>query len=592
MDKHKPLAIFSSLTYPPFQLFIFIAATVIGLISSGCESRRSNVPDYIATLDSLLNIDNEFEIRQLTRIAEIKQKHSQAKTPAEKYFYDDLLYHSFYPMSADSALFYANQSIESAKLTGNREWLTSSIINKSTVLASTGLLKAALEQMDLIDRQNLSKEELIKYYGQMIYLYSRLSNYEGGKQNRYYIKELLYRDSIMNVIDEQHPEFLWYKAWSLLGTQQNPDSTIDALHVALASSRLNTREDAKKAYALARLYKQKGDLDQYENFLAVSAIIDVRIANSEIAALEDLARYRYKKGEGDIDRSYRYIQYCLDKALSYPNRSRAFGISKSLHKINDTYQAQIQRQQHNTKVFLILVCILAGILILAIIAIILQNKKVNSHRKYLDEANEKLNQKVNQLSEADAKLSEMNRRLLALNDDLKAKNNQLYEANFVKEEYIGYVFNLCSIYLSKIAELKRNIYLKIVKRQYKQIEEETSNIDMKDELKEFYHSFDTIFLNLYPNFVNDFNSLLDPDKPSVLKEGELLNMELRIYALVRLGINDSVKIAEFLHCAAQTVYNYRLKVRNRSLYDKANFLSRVRSIGNFLGGDSNIIQIK
>ena len=101
----------------------------------------------------------------------------------------------------------------------------------------------------------------------------------------------------------------------------------------------------------------------------------------------------------------------------------------------------------------------------------------------------------------------------------------------------------------------------------------------QNELKEFYHNFDAIFLHVYPDFVNDFNALLQPDERIMLKEGELLNTELRIYALVRLGINDSIKIAEFLHCSPQTVYNYRLKTRNKAIIPKEEFADTVRSLG-------------
>ena len=109
---------------------------------------------------------------------------------------------------------------------------------------------------------------------------------------------------------------------------------------------------------------------------------------------------------------------------------------------------------------------------------------------------------------------------------------------------------------------------------------------MKEELKDFYQSFDSIFLHIYPNFVNDFNSLLQDDKKIIPREGELLNTELRIYALVRLGITDSVKIAEFLHCSVQTVYNNRFRVRNKAIIPKKDFAESVRTLGHYLDRSS------
>ena len=564
------------------SILIFIAFT-FGLLVIGCKPESKERVANIAILDSLLRHKDDYKLDRLKKIAEIKQKRRISQTLSEKYFYDNLLYDNYYTLNADSALYYADQSLKNAELSGNKEWIIHSKINKASLLAATGLLKGALDVMDSIESSKMNTDQLVEYYGQMVYLYSHLGNYAGGDTNPYYVTERLYKDSVMEFITPEHPDYLWYKSWDILGTNQKPDSVIEQLKKHLEESGLNDRQDAKNAYALARLYEQKGDKKNYEQYMALSAIVDVKIANSEIASLEDLANLMFDNGKGDIDRAYSYITYSLDKALEYPNRTRALGISNHLEKINKAYKEKIDRQQKHTRVFLVLVCVLAGILIIAVIDIILQNKRVKRKSKEVDSINDQLNKKVEQLSSAENKLNEMNLLLKNLNNDLKQKNLELYESNFVKEEYIGNVFKLCSGYIAEIEELKRNIYLKAIKKQWKDIELLTTNIDMKEDLKEFYHSFDTIFLNLYPTFVNDFNSLLKPDKQIIPKDGELLNMELRIYALIRLGITDSVKIADFLHCAPQTVYNYRLKTRNRTLYSKNDFLQQVKSIGNFMG---------
>ena len=152
----------------------------------------------------------------------------------------------------------------------------------------------------------------------------------------------------------------------------------------------------------------------------------------------------------------------------------------------------------------------------------------------------------------------------------------------MKEEYIGYIFTICSNYIRKLEDFRKSIHVKAVTRKFKEIEAETDSDMMKDELKDFYKSFDSVFLHIYPDFVSDFNSLLQDDKRIVPKEGELLNTELRIYALVRLGITDSVKIAEFLHCSPQTVYNNRFKVRNKAIIEKKDFAEAVRRLGKFM----------
>lgn len=167
-----------------------------------------------------------------------------------------------------------------------------------------------------------------------------------------------------------------------------------------------------------------------------------------------------------------------------------------------------------------------------------------------------------------------------MNEQLRDTNNQLRESNYVKEEYIGYVFSICSNYISKLDEYRKNINRKLKANQLEDVKALTDTHSMaQNELKEFYHNFDAIFLHIYPDFVSDFNALLHPDEQIVLKDGELLNTELRIYALVRLGITDSVKIAEFLHYSPQTVYNNRLKTRNKAIIPREEFAAVVRSLG-------------
>ena len=207
-------------------------------------------------------------------------------------------------------------------------------------------------------------------------------------------------------------------------------------------------------------------------------------------------------------------------------------------------------------------------------------KSLSRSRARLNEMNQLLNKHIDELSQAHTRLAEINGELQSVNLQLKEANSQLRESNYVKEEYIGYVFAICSNYISKLDEFRKNVNRKIKVKQFDEIKALTDTPTMaQNELKEFYHNFDAIFLHVYPDFVSDFNALLQPEGRIVLKEGELLNTELRIYALVRLGINDSVKIAKFLHCSPQTVYNNRLKTRNKAIIPKEDFADTVRSLG-------------
>ena len=280
------------------------------------------------------------------------------------------------------------------------------------------------------------------------------------------------------------------------------------------------------------------------------------------------------------------MSYCLEKAISYPNRVKAVGLSAMMENINKAYRERSETQKRRTTGFLIAICILAAILIASIAVIVRQIYSLKRQSRRLHESNETLNRNIQELNSTHEEINTANRRLKELISDLKEKNEELNEANYVKEEYIGSIFSICSGYIDKLAELKKSIHLKVLHKKYADIENETEDFDMRSELKDFYRAFDTIFLHIYPDFVNDFNALMQEDKKIVPKEGELLNTELRIYALIRLGITDSVKIADFLHCSPQTIYNNRFKVRNKAVIPKEKFLETVRTLGTYVNNGS------
>ncbi len=561
---------------------IIALAAAIALIS-GCGRQTDESSAYLAKLDSLIDKEDDFVRDKLLRISEQQQKERNAISTTDRYLYATLLFDEYLTYNSDSAMKYIDRRIDIARASDNKEWENRSLINKIGLLAGTGLLREAEDIMNSVDTTGFSNDLMIEYYGQLIYLYSHLGNYTGGSKNDYYLKERVYKDSMMRIITPEHPDYLWYKSWDIIGTEKKDPSLIPALVEKVEASQLNTRQDAKRAYILAKLYENDNNRDGLLKYMAISAIADVRSANAEIASLEELARLLFHDGEGDIDRAYRYVNYSLNKAISYPNRVRAAGITNILDAVNKAYQERNRHQQLRTRSSLILVCILAVILICAVVIIIVQNRRLSRQGSRLDKANKSLNANIAELSTAQKQLSDVNARLQKLNADLKQKNEELNEANYVKEEYIGYIFTICSNYIRKLEELRRNIHVKAVTKRYKEIIEETDSTDMtRDELKDFYRSFDTVFLHIYPDFVSDFNSLLQDDKHITPKEGELLNTELRIYALVRLGITDSIKIAEFLHCSPQTVYNNRFRVRNKALVPKKNFAEAVRTLGKFM----------
>lgn len=532
------------------------------------------------SLDSLLAKKDMFTAAKEKRIEDLKNMETKVRTEEEQYWMNKLFYEEYMVYDSDSALNYIHKNLDIACRMNNPQWIAQWKIEQSFILSATGFLKEALDALNEIKTTDLSPYAKTDYYGQMMYLYSHYGQYLGEdspQRTFYYAQEKTYRDSIFADIPDNHPFALWYKGWQYNGTPQAKDVK-EELRQVLSAASFDTRKDAMNAYILAIIYRDEGNEEEYLRYLILSAMADIRSANHDIASLEELGKVLYDKGA--IDRAYSYLNYCLGCAQLYKNRIRMISISSSLDAIHKTYEQINKKQEADLRKYLFIVSTLSLILLAALIFIRLQIKRLKESRKKLNEANQALNKHVDELEQAQEQLATVNNQLQLLNGQLLDTNSKLTESNYVKEEYIGYVFNICSSYISKLDEYRKNINRKIRTGMVDEVKKMTDTSTLAFyELKEFYRNFDAIFLHIYPDFVSDFNALLHPDKQIVLKEGELLNTELRIYALVRLGISDSVKIAEFLHCSPQTVYNYRLKTRSKAIVPKEQFVEMVKSLG-------------
>ena len=190
------------------------------------------------------------------------------------------------------------------------------------------------------------------------------------------------------------------------------------------------------------------------------------------------------------------------------------------------------------------------------------------------------NKDARKIGEMNERIGNSNIELQTLNDKLAAINIDLREANAVKEEYIALFLSMCSDYIEKLTTLQRNVRRKLSQGKGAELEREMSSSSIMDEeLQNFYDMFDNAFLHLYPNFVDEFNALLRPETRVEPKRGERLNTELRIFALIRLGISDSSRIAALLRYSVNTIYNYRARTKSNAIGDRDSFEERIKTIG-------------
>ncbi|MCF0235113.1 MAG: transcriptional regulator [Bacteroidaceae bacterium] len=559
---------------PLCLLFALIVASVAPASPINPPLSHLSLPALLDSLDAVILRNDEFVAMQRDRIQQLRQRFRSNAKPEERYALNSLMYDEFYVLRGDSAMSYVERNLAIARALGRPDWEAEWHIKRSFVLAVQGMLKEAEQEIAHIRPAALSNDLRVEYYRQKIYIFSHYNQYYGDNAiaRSYYDQEVRLRDSICSLVEPSDPLYLWQKAWG-----DDPSSVKDELTKRVNRSNLSTRLDAMNAYCLAYILRQEGHDTEADKWLAISAICDVRSNNADIASLEELSIRLYHQGQ--IDRSYNYMSFCIQKALSYPNRVRIVSLSNVFDGIRAAYMAQSKSLQSRSNIALVALSIVAlGLVLLAGYAI-WQMRRIRVSRSHLNAANQQLGQHIAQLDEARAQLAEANHQLSEANRQLAELNAQLRESNFVKEETVGYVFSICSSYITKLEDYRLRIHRQVKTGQIDELRRSTEHPITTAELKAFFHTFDQVFLNIYPDFVQDFNALLRPEEQIVPKEGELLNTDLRIYALVRLGITDSVKIADFLHCSVQTVYNNRLRVRNKSLIPKTEFAQTVQQLG-------------
>ena len=321
----------------------------------------------------------------------------------------------------------------------------------------------------------------------------------------------------------------------------------------------DTPQYALVTYHRSLIYKYLGDKIREKQILCLSAISDIRSAIKDHASLWMLAQLLYENG--DMERAYQYMRFSWNATKFYNARLRSWQSADVLSLIDKTYQAMIEKQNDRLQQYLVLITALLVLLIGALGYIYRQMKKLAVARNHLQTANHQLNQ--------------LNEELQQMNACLTSTNAELSESNQIKEEYIARFIKLCSTYINRLDAYRRMVNKKVSAGQIAELLKITRSQDALDEeLEELYANFDTAFLHLFPDFVKK----LQDNEQIILKKDELLNTELRIFALIRLGIEDSSQIAEFLRYSVNTIYNYRAKVKNKARGSREDFEDLVRKI--------------
>jgi hypothetical protein len=531
----------------------------------------------LADVDSLQQVLNHklsqrgmYDQKKVGHIEKIrKDLYRNYTSPFKRYQNYDRLYNAYKSYVHDSAYFYCLKLNASARELDDQQKINLSKVKMGFVLVSAGMFKEGLDTLKLVNVNKLDSQQRYEYLFLQARSHFDLADYD--KISDYYARYnqigLNYCDSIIS--STQPDSYAYLSASGLKAIRQQQYLKASNTYEQILHIKQSYQDSAVNLSCLSFTYFELKKSQLGLENLIKAAIIDNSHSTKEGVALTNLANYLYQ--QGDIKTAFSYINYAIDDANFYGARHREAQISNIMPIIQSEKVNGIEKQKTILTVYASIITLLVILVVVFTFITLRQLKKLRKADRIIIEQNAELNTANASLITVNAKLDKSNKSLLRI-------NAKLDEANLIKDEYIGYFFNIHSSYIEKIDKLKRSIEKNIKAESYSEISLILKKLNTDLERENLSHSFDTVFLNLFPNFVNDFNSLFIADYQIELPAGQLLNTELRIFALIRLGIDENETIAKILNYSVNTIYTYKTKVKNRSLIPNEEFEDRIMQI--------------
>jgi hypothetical protein len=509
----------------------FICLT--GLDNPVSAARQTD--SLLSRLNNVLENSEEYTEAKLERI---ENYHRQLRSNSEREQVFVLLQNlseEYKTFIYDSAFTYIQKMLHEAYRQRDEIKIAYAKTNLGFILLSSGMFKETLDSLNTLNVKNMPDSIKLNYYSILARAYYDLGDFDRDRfYTPYYVGQgNTYIDSALAIGKPNDYQHLYLRGLKNL-KNENTSAAFADLTRLLREYTLTDHQLAVTASTLSYFYISRGDPEEAIDLLAKAAIADIKSATKETAAMSALAELLYKKG--DIINAYKYIQQAMEDAVFYGARQRKVQVGSILPVIAAAKLTNVEEQR---KIWLTYSTAITVLSMLVIVFSIITFKQLRK-RKIAERA--------------------------------------LQEANKIKEEYIGYYFNINSEYLGKIEAFKKAVEMKLITKKIEDIRFIVNNINPKKEREELYHSFDKVFLKLFPDFVPVFNSYFKEEDRIVLKDGQLLNTELRIFALIRMGIHDPEKIAKILDYSINTIYNYKARIKSKSIIPNEEFEKKIMQI--------------
>lgn len=525
-------------------------AIIILFIATATSSMADTNGELIQRIDSIIDNITQIYGKKQARIDFYKSMAHKSQKPETQLSAYDKLYDEYFVFQFDSAMVYADKAITLADRIGDKFHHDKCRIEKASLLGVGGLYGEAVALLDEIDSTHLDNKLRFDYTIAYYFIYTYWADYchDYYYSPRYHERANNYLKQAVTMLrpTDSYYNFFWGEYF--IYVERNDKRALEHYFKTLSTAPVESRWYAMASYAIANNYSANNNNNKYEEYMLRACISDLLNCTRENLAMQDLAMYLFKKGDDNILLAERYINFAMDDAKNYNNRLRIIEISQKLPVIVSTYREKLSSQNNIMRFALFGVSILFAFVVVLLYFYSRQNQLLARQRH---------------------ELSESNNLLSSLNDKLNTLNSRLLDTNSRRERLAKLYIDLCAKYIDRLSKFETLVKRKIKVGQVNDLLNTASSSRLSEEdAATFMNSFDTAFLDLYPSFVDEFNALLRTDEQIVPSHKGRLTTELRIYALIRLGVKESSEIAALLFYTPRTIYNYRSTIKSRAINRK------------------------
>lgn len=555
---------------PCYIFFLLISVVCL----AGCTKQPSPVSLYqkqLATLDSLIELRTQFQEKKELDIKNAKKKLRRLPAAStERYELNKEIQQLYRGYICDSLIYYIYENIKLSNRLKDRDKTLESEMSLAIYLAKSGMYLEALVLMDSVNRAEVGDRLLDLYYRAYNLIYRQKAYISKDKVLATKVFAPLakvYQDSLLAVVDSGSA--IYYDVYM----QKYMDEKKFAEALELSQDRLTSlapedREYAGIWYNIGDIKNNMGEKDSFFEAMLNSAIEDMKHCIKDHASLHRIARTLYEWDE--VSRAAYYIQICMEDVYFYNANLRSLQIAKTLPVVTQAYEKKNQTYITTLHMRVIVIFVLLFLCVGILVVVVVQKNKLSRMHRKLQESNDSLNALSKKLADVNVHLNEV--------------NNDLVENNCIKENYVAHFIRLSSAYIDKNQKFRLEVNKALRKGKIEEALRMTLNAGADDEdLEEFYANFDEAFLSIFPHFIEEYNRLMADGNQIVLtekqKERKTLTSELRVFALIRLGFNDSATIAQMLRYSINTIYNIRSKAKNKAVVSKDSFELLIMKIG-------------